>query len=235
MENLQGEYTLAVYGSSGTGKSTFLNNLLQGPVNAKNKPKFVAATCEGAVTLAVSPPFTANIFSTETNITVYDTPGSFSLDIPLEQWFELLKARLPNPFHALIWILNITQRVQPGDAVLSQAMEKILDNFAMNKVIIAFTHCDIAADDEGIDVKELADDWLKLLNSKIKQKVDTKHIVLFGKEMHGYDNRQFIPSFLKALKDIPREAALGVKTQIDKKAVYDDILNSVDENIAKTF
>ena len=125
MENLQGEYTLAVYGSSGTGKSTFLNNLLQGPVNAKNKPKFVAATCEGAVTLAVSPPFTANIFSTETSITVYDTPGSFGVDIPLEQWFELIKG-LPNPFHALIWVLNITQRVQAVDAFYPKRWRKSL-------------------------------------------------------------------------------------------------------------
>ena len=107
----------------------------------------------------------------------------------------------------------------------------------MNKVIMIFTHCDIAEDADygNNNVQRIVDNWLKLLNSKIKQKVDTKNIVLFGLEKNGYDNRQFIPSFLKALKDIPREAALGVKTQIDKKAVYDDILNSVDENIAKTF
>lgn len=226
MENFQGEYILSVYGSSGRGKSTFLNYLLQCPVNARNNPQFLAKKGGSAGTLAVSPPFTANIFNTEKSITVYDTPGSFSLDMPLEQWFDLLKSGLPNPFHALIWVLDINQRAQPGDAVLSQAMEKILDNFTMNKVILVFTHCDIAADaDDGeIDVKKLADDWLKTINSKIKQKVDTKNIVLFGKEMRGYDNSQFIPSFLKALEDIPREAALGVKNQIDRKAVYDDIL-----------
>ena len=237
MENLQVEYILSVYGSSGRGKSTFLNYLVQGPFNARNNPQFLAKTTAGACTLAVSPPFTANIFSTETTITVYDTPGSFSLDMPLEQWFDLLKSGLPNPFHALIWVLDITQRAQPGDAVLSQAMEKILDNFTMNKVIIVFTHCDIAADgDDGeIDVKKLADEWLELLNSKIKQKVDTANIVLFGKETRGYDNSQFIPTFLKALEDIPREADLGVKNQIDKKAVYEDILNSVDENMARRF
>lgn len=237
MENLQGDYILAVYGSSGRGKSTFLNNLLQGPVAARNNPQFLAKKGGNAVTLVVSPAFTGNIFGTETRVTVYDTPGSFSLDMSLELWFENLKSGLPNPFHALIWVLDIMQRVGPSDAVLSQAMEKILDNFTMNKVIIVFTHLDIAADaDEGeTDPVKLAEEWLGLLNTKIKNKIDTRNIVLFGKEMRGYDNSQFIPSFLKALEDIPREAALGVKNQIDKKAVYDDILRSVDENMAKKF
>lgn len=228
------EYITAVFGVAGRGKSTVLNHLLQSPSDAKRAPYFKSKTGAGSCTLEVSNPVSGNIYGTNQRVKVYDTPGSFSVDIPLEPWFELLKARLPNPFHCLIWVLDVEQRAQPGDMVLSQALEKIFDNFKMDKIIIVFTHCDRAIEEE-INIQALAEDWMKLLNSKIKNKVDTKNIVLFGKEINGYDNRQFIPSFVRALEDIPKEAALGVKSQIDKNAVMDDILNSVDENMAKRF
>ena len=228
------EYITAVFGVAGRGKSTVLNHLLQSPADAKRAPHFLSKTGGGSCTLQVSQPVSGTIYGTNQRITVYDTPGSFSVDIPLEPWFELLKARLPNPFHCLIWVLDVEQRAQPGDMVLSQALEKIFDNFKMDKIIIVFTHCDRAVE-EVINIQELAQDWMKLLNSKIKNKVDTKNIVLFGKAINGYDNSQFIPSFVKALEDIPQEAALGVKSQIDKHAVMNDILSSVDENLAKKF
>ena len=234
MKRAQFEYITAVFGVAGRGKSTVLNHLLQSPLDAKKNPLFFAKNGAGSCTLDVSLPISGNIYGTAQSITVYDTPGSFSIDIPLEPWFELLKAKLPNPFHALIWVLDVEQRAQPGDMVLSQALEKIFDNFKMDKIIIVFTHCDRAVEEE-IDVKALADDWMKLLNSKIKNKVDTRNIVLFGKEIGGYDNSQFIPNFLKALADIPKKAELGVKKEIDKHAVMDDILSSVDEGMAKKF
>ena len=235
MERRQIEYIFAVFGISGRGKSTILNYLTQNSLEAKRNPLFPTSAGAGSCTTDVSVPISGNIYGTNQRVTVYDTPGSFSIDIPLNEWFELLKARLPNPFHALIWVLDVEQRVQPGETVLSQALEKIFDNFSMDKIIIVFTHCDRVVEEENIDVQALAQNWLELLNSKIKNKVDTRNIVLFGKEINGYDNREFIPSFLRALADIPQKAEIGMKAQIDKHAVMDDILMCVDEKMAKKF
>ena len=60
-------------------------------------------------------------------------------------------------------------------------------------------------------------------------------IVHFGKEFNGYDNSEFIPSFVRILEDIQKEATLGIKSQIDKDAFMCDILSSVDENMANRF
>jgi len=58
-------------------------------------------------------------------------------------------------------------------------MSLIFENFSMEAIIIVFTHCDLI--DKKDDPSEKAQAWMKLLNDKIKSKIKTNNIVLFGK------------------------------------------------------
>ena len=224
--------SVVIMGISGRGKSNLLNYLMQHPAEAIKNPLFPSKAGAGSCTIEVSEPLSGYIYGTNQKITVIDTPGSFSVDIPLDEWLELMTAKVPKAFNCLIWVLNVKERVTPGEGALSQALERIFDNFTMDKIIIVFTHCDMVAANHKIDVGALAKDWVNLLNTMVKTKIDTINIITYGMEINGYDNSRFIPSFLQALNEVPRKAELSIKQQIDKMAVMDDILMSVDQNMA---
>lgn len=228
-------YTAVTFGRAGQGKSTFLNHLLQSPYEAKFSPFFKPKFGGSSGTFDVSPPKTGKIYNTQQSITVHDSPGSFALDMPLELWLEKMKANLPKQFHALLWVIDITQRVQPSDVVLCKAMEEIFNNFSMERVIIVFTHCDRLSEeeDEVVNIKDRVTTWLKLLKASIQMKIDTKNIVLFGKPLNGYDNSGFISSFVKALNEIPKTDYLAVNAEIRRNEILREMQRAADQKLAE--
>ena len=227
-------YTVVPFGRAGQGKSTFLNYLLQSPYEAKYSPFFKPKFGGSSGTFDVSPPKTAKIYNTQQTVTVHDSPGSFALDMPLDLWLEKLKANLPQQFHALLWVLDITQRVQPSDAVLCKAMEEIFQNFSMERVIIVFTHCDrLSEENEVVNINDRVNTWLKLLKSSSQMKIDTRNIVLFGKPLNGYDNSGFLPSFVKALNEIPKTDYLAINAEIKRNQILMEMQRAADQKLAE--
>lgn len=227
-------YTTVAFGRAGQGKSTFLNHLFQSPSEAKFTPFFKPKFGGSSGTFEVSPPKTGKIYSTQQTITAHDSPGSFALDMPLELWLEKMKANLPQQFHALLWVLDITQRVQPSDVVLCKAMEEIFKNFSMERVVIIFTHCDRLSEEDGVvNVRDRVAEWLKLLKKSDQIKIDTKNIVLFGKPLNGYDNSGFIPSFVKALDEIPKTDYLAINAEIRRNEILREMQRAADQRLAE--
>jgi len=103
-------YKLVVFGVAGRGKSTLLNYLLLPPELAEDEDfqSFKSDSGGESCTKRVDS-CQGVILGTNIGIEVYDTPGSFSLDTPLNKWFDTIcEGKLPNPFHALLWVIDIT-------------------------------------------------------------------------------------------------------------------------------
>jgi len=221
----QGIPNIVVFGKLGVGKSKFLNCITDGCSSNYFNTKFQMNSVTREVKGKIS-----TISGTKFVVKVFDTPGIGAGDEDLTEWIETFK-NIPENFDALVWIVNINERVSYMEMIIFKTLMQLIKDFNLKRLIIVFNRCNQI--EEKVDLDEIGNEFIRTTTINKGKNIEFMFHGLKTTEFFYADN--FNNKLVDVLKEIiysKNLKKLSLNTDVNVKSIISDSIQILDKDSA---